>query len=92
MAFFADDEQTTGLIAQSVAGYYQGRLDTVLRQVRCRSHLLQPWDVERRGAIEELDPNDPSYFSVLYRADILISQHRIDVLKRADSALEAAPD
>jgi hypothetical protein len=92
MAFFAEDEQTAGLIAQSVAGYYLRQQDVSLRQVRCRSHLLQPWDVMQRGAIEELDPDDPSYFSVLYRADILIGDHRIDVLKRAEAALEAAPE
>lgn len=92
MAYFAEDEQTAGTIAQSVAGYYLRQQEIALRQVRCRSHLLQPWDVMQRGAIEELDPNDPSYYSVLYRADILISENRIDVLKRAAAALEAAPE
>jgi hypothetical protein len=92
MAYFAEDEETAGVIAQAVAGYCWRQRENPVRQVRCRNHLLQPWDAAQRGAIEELDPNDSSYFSVLYLADILAGEHRIDVLKRADSALEAAPD
>ncbi len=92
MAYYAEDEQTAGLIAQSVAGYYRWQRHVDVHQLRCREHLLQPWEVVQRGTIEEQDPFDASYFGVLYLADIIAGEQRIDVLKRADASLEAAPD
>jgi hypothetical protein len=92
MAYFEEQEETTALIAQAVARCYLRQEQTRIRQLRCRRHLLQSWTVFDEADPARQDPWDPSYLTTVYRADVIHSEHRIDILKRADSSLEAAPD
>jgi hypothetical protein len=93
MAFFEEDEATTALIAEGVARCYLSQTGTVVEQLRCRQHILQSWEAVTSASPAQRDPNSPSYFSEVYRANVIIAPNQqIRIVKRARAALEAAPD
>ena len=93
MAFFQEDEATTALIAEAVAHCYASQQATTVGQLRCRQHTLQSWEALDSPIPEQNDPQNPVYFAVIYRANVLTtSNDQIRILKRAEAALEAAPN
>ncbi len=93
LSFFQDDERTTALLAESVARCYRSPAGSTITQLRCRRHTLQSWETPDSAAASPSDPDSPSYFSVVYRANILTTPAgAIRIVKRAEASLEAPPD
>ncbi len=95
LAYFVsrEDEEGAALIVQAAARTRIKRDGVAVKQVRARRQLLQSWDVVTDGTVEQRDPYDASYYRQVYLADVIVSgPHRIDLVKRTEAALEAAPD
>jgi hypothetical protein len=92
LAFFAEDDSVTALLAAGVARQAARYEGVPVREIRCRQHLLQSWMAVRSESPAERDPAAPSYFAYPYRARVMMGDGgQVRILKREAAALEAQP-
>ncbi len=92
LAAFQEDEETAALIASGVARSYVDTAGQTVAQIRCRQHTLQSWAAVDSPVATARNPNSSSYFTTVYRANVLtLEPGQIGILKRNDAALEATP-
>jgi hypothetical protein len=92
MAFFAQQDEVTASLARDVGAHFLRQRGIRPQRVRCRKHMLQPYGVIQGGTSEQRDPNDPSYFRVVYDANIVISRTgAVSVVKLAQDSEVAQP-
>jgi hypothetical protein len=90
LAFSAESDELPSLLAEGVARHYSQQLETPLQELRCRRHSLQAF-ATAANADELADPDNPAYFSEVYRAQVVATEGgSIHVVKREPPALEAA--
>ena len=61
------------------------------KRLRCRKHMLQGWAAIRGGTAAQRDPDDATYFRVVYEADYVISGDSVSVVKVSQAGEVAQP-
>ncbi|MDP7020509.1 MAG: hypothetical protein QGG36_32215 [Pirellulaceae bacterium] len=90
-SFFRDQDEVTARLARSAAEHLVHRQGVRPKQIRCRKHYLQPWDLVAEGDEEERDANSELYYQTVYSANVLVSDDgEVDIIK-ISSAREVAP-
>jgi len=91
MSFFAEEEEVPALLAQATGASFLRQRGTRPKQIRCRKHMLQRWDVIRGGTPAQRDANSPEYFQVAYDARCVLSGDSVGVVKLAEASQAAQP-
>jgi hypothetical protein len=92
MSFFSRDDETAARVATAVGASYLHQRDIRPQRVRCRKHMLQSWTAITGGTSAQRDPDDPTYFQVVYDANYVISATGgVGVVKLAGTGEVAQP-
>lgn len=80
-------------VARAVAEHVVQSSDTAMDQIRCRRHLLQPWEIfAERPSAPARNPDDASYFETAYAAHIVEAEGRVLVKRITLAGDSALPD
>lgn len=89
-----ENDDATAELARSTGAWAQHQRGVTPRQVRVRKHLLQTREAAFAGTATARDPNDASYFTTAYAANVLVdARGNVAVVKvsgRRDTALPTA--
>lgn len=89
-AFQAQNEGEPALFAQAVGTHVARQRAIKPKQIRCRRHFLQPRNAVEEGTPAQRNPNDPSYFAVVYAANAIVSDTGFVEVVRVDEAGQVA--
>lgn len=88
--WLAEDPVVQSILPRAIAGAVLDSLGAAQGTVRCRAHYLTPLENMSSGTPAQRDPYDPSYYKIVYEADVLVADGNVDLLKRS-AAAETAP-
>ena len=96
MGYLADEDASgngLSMIGRGVAENFVMQRGIRTDRIRCRRHMLQDWESVQGGTAQQRNPNDPSYFRVVYAANTIVSDNgRVSLLKISDVGEVAQPN
>ncbi len=85
------NDEEAAIVATAIGEHLAQRLGEDVGQIRCRRHLLQEANEVEGTNLNRRDPDDPSYFVEVYRAQLIrIGSGRLQ-MRRLGSAGQEAP-
>jgi hypothetical protein len=94
MAFFGERQQDnlSALFARAVGENFLNQRRIVLAEIRCRRILPQDRSVVAGGTAEQRDPLSEQYFVEVYRANAIVEETRVSVIKAESAGQVARPN
>lgn len=89
-AFQAQNNGEPATFAQAIGTHFARQWNIKPKQIRCRRHFLQSREDIAEGTPARRDPNDPSYFVVVYAANAIVSESGYVEVVRVDDASQVA--
>ena len=89
-AFEAVNGGEPAVFAQAIGTHFARERKTPPQQIRCRRHFLQSQQDIIQGTPARRDPNDPSFFAVVYAANAIVSDNGYVEVVRIDEASQVA--
>jgi hypothetical protein len=89
-AYQAQNEGDPAIFAQTIGTYFARERNILPAQVRCRRHFLQSRTEITGGTAARRDPDDASYFSVVYAANTIVGESGHVGVVRIDEAGQVA--
>jgi hypothetical protein len=89
-ALQAQTDGEPALFAQAIGTHFARQQGIKPKQIRCRRHFLQSMEDIRGGTAARRNPNDPSFFAVVYAANAIVSENGYVEVVRIDEAGQVA--
>lgn len=89
-ALQAENDENAGRIAQSIGTHFSRAEGTQPKQIRSRSHFLQPMDAIAAGNAEQRNPDSSLYLRTSYAVNCIVGKDGLVNIVKIDEASQVA--
>jgi hypothetical protein len=91
-AYAAQFNRDPAVYAQAIGTHFARQRSLTPKQIRCRRHFLQSQEDLTTGTTSRRNPDDASFFAVVYAANAIVSSTgHVDIVRVDDASQVAAP-